>query len=98
MSADISKNDLNNFFIHKVHSSKITFSEAKKLGIDVEKFKDADTNDDNAFDIDEIAEVKNLYAAFTAIIENEKEDDVKDEENEKEEQNKVADKSGAGAA
>ena len=98
MSADISKNDLSNFFIHKLHTTKISFSEAKKMGIDVNEYKYADTNDDNSFDIDEIADVKELYAAFTAIVQSEQEDDVKDEDKEKDEQNKVADKSGAGAA
>ena len=99
MSAEISKNDLSNFFIHKFHSNKISFSDAKKLGINVEKFEYADTDDDNRFDIDEIADVKELYAAFTSIVEKERNaaDEKKDAEKEKDEQRKVKDKNGTGA-
>ena len=97
MSNNIGKNEINNFFIHKFQSNKISFEDVKKMGINVEKFKDADTNDDNYFDIDEIADAKDLYAAFTAIIEKEKDDaSIKDADKEKEEKTRVKSKSGAG--
>ena len=63
MSNNIGKNELNNFFIQKLHTNKVSIEDAKKLGINVEEFKDADVNDDNCFDIDEITDVKDLYAA-----------------------------------
>lgn len=100
MSNDISKNDLSNFFIQKFHSNKVSIEDVKKLGINVEKFEYADENDDNNFDIDEIADVKELYAAFTAVVEKERAavEEEKDADKEKEEKNKVKDKNGAGAA
>ena len=100
MSNDISKNDLNNFFIQKFHTNKVSIEDAKKLGVNVEKFEYADENDDNNFDIDEIADVKELYAAFTAVVEKERAaaDEAKDADKEKEEKNKVKDKNGATGA
>ena len=96
MSNNIGKNELNNFFIQKLHTNKVSIEDAKKLGINVEEFKDADVNDDNCFDIDEITDVKDLYAAFTAIVEEENDSaKAKDADKEKEEQNKVQKKGGA---
>ena len=89
MSNNIGKNELSNFFIHNYQSNKISFADAKKLGIDVERFKDADVDDNQEFDIDEIADDKELYAAFTAIIEKDKEAPEVDAEKEKEENNKI---------
>ena len=96
MSNNIGTNELNNFFIQQFHSNKVSFEDAKKLGIDIEEFKDADVNDDNCFDIDEIADVKELYAAFTAIVEKDNElAKTKDTEKEKEDNNKVQKKGDA---
>ena len=96
MSNNIGKNEINNFFIQKFHSNKVSIEDAKKLGIDVEKFKDADTNDDNCFDIDEIVDVKDFYAAVTAIVEKEKDStNVKDADSEKAEKNKIQKKDDA---
>ncbi len=100
MSTDISKNDLANFFVSKFHTNKVSIEDAKKLGINVEKFEFADENDDNKFDIDEIADVKDLYAAFVSVVEKEKSaaEETKDADKEKEEKTKVKDKNGAAGA
>ena len=96
MSNNIGKNELNNFFIQKFHTNKVSFEDAKKLGINIEEFKDADSNDDNSFDLDEIVDSKELYAAFTAIVEEDNElANTKDKEKEKEETNRVQKKGDA---
>lgn len=97
MSTDITRNDVENFFIRKFHTNKISFEDVKKLGLNVEEYKVADTNDDNRFDIDEICDMNEFYAAFTAIIQKEKESlEVKDADKEKAELNKVKEKDDAG--
>ena len=100
MSNNINKNDLNNFFIQKFHTNKLSMDDVKKLGINVEKYEYADENDDNNFDINEITDAKDFYAAFVAVVEKEKNaaEETKDADKEKEEKNKVKDKNGAGAA
>ena len=89
MSTNIGKNELSNFFINKFHSNKISFEDAKKLGVNVEKFKDSDVDDDSQFEIDEIVDDKELYAAFTAIVEKENDTPEADPEKEKDENNKI---------
>ena len=96
MSTNIGKNEISNFFIQKFHSNKISFDNAKELGINVEKYKESDSNDDNEFDLDEIAECKELYATITSIIEKDNEaSKIKDADTEKSEKNSVKQKGGA---
>ena len=96
MSTDISKSDVANFFVKNYHTNKLSADDVKKLGIDVEKYDFADTNDDNAFDIDEIANVHDFYAAITDIIEKDRDAlKVKDEEKDKAEKNKIQKKGDA---
>ena len=96
MSTHITTSDMENFFIKKYHTNKITLDNAKNLGIDVERYNGADENDDQAYDLDEIGNNDDLLAAFTSIVEKELEADKKSKEEEKEEQNKVQEKNGAG--
>ena len=90
MSADISTNDFRFKFINKFHSNKVSFEEVKKLGIDVNKHKDADNvKEDQEFEITEIVNDKDLYAAFTAILQEDDNDVDVDPEKEKENDEKV---------
>ena len=93
MSTGINTSDIQNFFIQKFHSNKISIDDAKQLGIDVEQYKYADENDNNTFEINEIADVKDLYAAFVSVVQKDADTvEAKDEEKEKAEENKVKQK------
>ncbi len=93
MSTGINTSDLQNFFIQKFHTNKISVEDAKQLGINVEQYKYADENDNNCFEINEIENVKDLYAAFVSVVQKEADSlETKDAEKEKAEENKVKQK------
>ena len=93
MSTGINTSDIQNFFIKNFSSNKISVEDAKKLGVDVASYEYADENDDNAFDISEIAKVKDLYAAFVSVVQKEADAvETKDADQEKAEETKVKQK------
>lgn len=89
MSTNIGTADIKNFFIQNYSIDKISIDDAKDLGIDVQEFAYANTTDDNYFDLEEIANVPDLLAAFTSAVEKDREAQAKDAEKEKEDESKV---------
>ena len=89
MSTNVGAADVRNFFIQNYNTDKISLDDAKDLGIDPEQYKFADTNDDNCFDLDEIGNIPDLLAAFTAAVAKDQEAQTRDADQEKEEKNKV---------
>ena len=99
MSTNINAHDLKNFIQKNLNIRELSREQAVKYDIKVDKFSDADIDENNELDIDELLEDKDLYAKFAALYveEQEKNTEAKDKEKEKEEQTKVKDKSQAKA-
>lgn len=89
MSTNVGAADVRNFFIQNYNSEQISLKDAEDLGIDIERYKFADENDDKCYDLDEIVNVPDLLAAFTSVVTKEQEAQTKDAEQEKQEKNKV---------
>ena len=88
------------FLVNKFGGDKLTENQARKFGIDEDKFEEINDNDNNYVELDsEILKDDDLYEQFaTMFVEEQKKADDKNAEKEKEEQNKVSSKNGAGAA
>lgn len=99
MSANIDSNVLKNFLVHTLNVDKISKTDAIKYDVKIEKFNEADVDENNYIDIDEIIEDKDLYEKFSTLYvqEQEKKTEAKDKEKQKEEQSKVGNKSEAKA-
>ena len=100
MTAQINSNLLANFIKRTIGADKLVESKAQSFNVDKDEFEEANSNDNNYLELNEILDDKDLYAQFATMFEKEqdKKADEKDAEKEKEENNKVKDKSGAGAA
>jgi len=102
MSTQIQNNNaFRNFLVQNFGGDKLTKTEARKFGIDDDKFEEINKDQNNYATLDdEILKDDDLYAQFATmyIEEQEAKAEDKDKEKEKEEQNKVKDKNGAGAA
>ena len=97
MSTNINANILKNFIVKTIGSNHLTERQAKKVGIDSDKYSEANIDDNNYLELDEILDDTELYAKFATMYDEEKEKEAKvDKEKEKEEQAKVKDKNGAG--
>ena len=98
MSTNINFNQLKNFITRELNIDKLDAKDAKKLGIDENKFLDVDTDLDEAIDADEILADTDLYAKFATLYTEQKEDKkvTKDKEQEKQEEKQVKGKNGAG--
>ena len=100
MTAHINTNLLANFVKRTIGADKLAENKAQNFKIDDDKFEEVNSNDNNYLELNEILEDKDLYAQFATMFEEEqdKKSEEIDAEKEKEENNKVKDKSGAGAA
>lgn len=98
MSTNINFNQLKNFITRDLNIDKLDAKDAKKLGIDEKQLLDADTDLDEAVDVDEILADTDLYAKFATLYTEQKEDKkvTKDKEQEKQEEKQVKGKNGAG--
>ena len=98
MSTNINFNQLKTFITKNLNIDKLDEKDAKKLGISENKFLDADTDLDEALEVDEILADSDLYAKFATLYTEKQEEKTKakDKEQEKKEQTQVKDKNGAG--
>ena len=98
MSTQVNANLLKTFLANDLGIRKLDQKQAEKYDIDADKFAEVDV-DENGLEIDEILNDSDLYKQFaTLYVETKEADNSKDKEKEKEEANKVDEKSGAGAA
>ena len=99
MSAHINTNLLTNFIKKTIGCEKLSEDKANSMGIKEDKFEEADVDKNSFIDIDEILDNKDLYEQFATMFveEQDRKASEKDAEKEKEEKNKVQEKSGAGA-
>ena len=102
MDNNINANVLKNFIVRTIGADKLAQNQAKKFGVDAEKFADETVNkDQNMYlELDEILQDDDLYAQFATMFveETEANEDANNEEKEKEEAMKVQDRNGAGTA
>ena len=102
MSTQIdNQNAFRSFLVHEFGGDKLSRTQARKFGIDDEKFEEINKDGNLYVELDdEILKDDDLYAQFATMFveEQDKKADEKDAEKEKEDQNKVKDKNGAGAA
>ena len=98
MSTNINFNQLKTFITKDLKIDKLEEKDAKKFGINETQFLDADTDLDEALDVDEILEDTELYTKFATLYTEKQEEKAKakDKEQEKKEQTQVKDKNGAG--
>ena len=95
------QNAFRKFLVQEFGGDKLTRSEARKHGIDDDKFEEINENDNNYIELDEeLLKDDDLYEQFAVMYveEQDKKTDAKDAEKEKEEQKKVKNKNGTGAA
>ena len=91
MSTNINTNVLKAFVLDKIGTRKLDEKDAKKVGIDEDKFEDIDVDENDIVDIDELLDDKDLYNKFATMLTKEEEEKAaKDKEKEKEEQSKVS--------
>ena len=98
MANDINPNVLKTFIVKTIGANHLTATSAQKFGVDENKFKEANADENIYLDLDEIIKDDDLFNQF-AVMYNEEKDQkavTKDKEQEKEEQVAVQDKNGAG--
>lgn len=97
MSTNINANLLKNFIVKTLGADHITAQQAQKVGIDADKYAEANVDENNYLELDEILQDTDLYEQFATMYVQEKEENkAVDEEKAKEEEAKVKDKNEAG--
>lgn len=98
MSTNVNPNVLKNFIVKTIGANHLTAKQAEKVGVDANKFAEANIDENQYLELDEIIQDTDLYEQFATLYveEQDKKAAAKDEEQEKEEQNTVKDKNGAG--
>jgi hypothetical protein len=97
MNNSIDTNKLKLFIVQN-YGTKIAEGQTQKLGIDANKFEEANLDENNYLELDEIIGDNDLCAQFATLYveEQDKKQATKDKEQEKEEQMQVKDKNQAG--
>lgn len=97
MSANINANVLKNFIVKTIGAKHLTEKQAQKVGIDANKYEEANIDENNYLELDEILQDADLYEQFaTMYVEEQDKKAEADKDKEKEEQAKVKDKNETG--
>ena len=98
MSNNINPNVLKSFIIKTIGADKLTANQAQKYGVDVNKYAEANIDENAYLELDEIIQDADLYQQFAVMYNEEQEQnkEVQDKEKETEEQAKVKDKNESG--
>ena len=98
MANNINPNLLKNFIVKTIGSDHLTQKAAQKHGVDIDKFEEANIDENDYLELDEILQDDDLFNKFAVLYteEKDKKAEAKDKEKEKEEQVAVQEKNGAG--
>lgn len=93
MSNNINANVLKNFIVKTIGAEKLTQNQAQKVGVDANKYAEANVDENAYLDLDEIISNSDLYEQFaTMYVEEQDKETEANAEKEKEEEAKVKDK------
>ncbi len=93
MSNNINANVLKNFIVKTIGAEKLTQNQAQKVGVDADKYAEANVDENAYLDLDEIISDSDLYEQFATMYVEEQNKEVEaNEEKEKEEETKVKEK------
>jgi len=98
MANSINPNLLKNFIVKTLGTDHLTQKTAQKQGVDIDKFQEANVDENDYLELDEILQDDDLFNKFAVLYteEKDKKAEAKDKEKEKEEQVAVQEKNGAG--
>ena len=95
MSTNINPQAMKTFILQQLGGNRVSEKQAQKLGIDHNKYAEANVDENKYLELDEIIQDSELYAQFATMFEEEQEAKNETKEEDKDKKVEVKGKNGA---
>ena len=96
MSTNINPEAMKTFILQQLGGNRVSEQQAQKLGIDQNKYAEANVDENKYLELDEIMQDSDLYAQFATMFEEQQEVKNENKEEDKDKKAEVKGKNGAG--